>query len=557
MKTQLNIFILLLIVAMTAAKPVYSQLQHMHGVVLDSVTNTPVPYAAVGIKGGYQGTATNVDGGFTFNFNRNDGDTIQVSSLGYHSKEITTTFDNDTIWLKPTSTVLKDIQVFSKNVNERKIIKKALRSVKKNYVRDPFVMKCFFRQYCKSDSAYTRLTEAAFDVYYPKGYRRPLVKGRDFQKRLHMVQVRRLFNEYDNGIHPPVGIRTPLVNDIACNKGNIYPLYEDGSSRTYTLIDYGNLLQDYSFSLEKITSINDQKVYQIGFVKHNNSITNQIPPLIIHSGKLFINMHDYSIIRSEVEVDDFFKRSIVVDYKKYNDKYALFRVKITRGLESSPHLCHTEILNNELVLGKSDKEFVSSISREDLTSYKYDPEFWKNYNALKKNSLEKQIENSLRENAYKTLDEEYRDEQLLTVKTIQEEKEHQKTYDSIISHTEGLVCTVFWHSWGRFSLDKDYKKSIDHMQHYKDKGIKYVFVSTDFTRQFWKNYIHEHNLESERHLRIGANLEKEEKEELGIKRTIDFPQYMLHYNGIRIVDDVAPPYSEEFAETISPYLDEM
>lgn len=67
-----------------------AQAQHtqVSGVVTDSITGEPLPYASVLLKGTTMGGATNDDGRFSFSVPANTSGTLQISYLGYRDREL-------------------------------------------------------------------------------------------------------------------------------------------------------------------------------------------------------------------------------------------------------------------------------------------------------------------------------------------------------------------------------------------------------------------------------------------------------------------------------------
>lgn len=95
----------------------------IEGIVLDSITHTPIGYVNIGILGNTNGTVSNDDGLYSLQLRTSDK-TIQFSSIGFYNK--TFTIENweksDTVFLTPRAYDLNNIEVRSKEFNEEKTL---------------------------------------------------------------------------------------------------------------------------------------------------------------------------------------------------------------------------------------------------------------------------------------------------------------------------------------------------------------------------------------------------------------------------------------------------
>ena len=101
---------------------------HISGLLVDSITNEPLPFAAVFLKGSDRGTMTDENGRFDINTSVNFIN-VSVSLMGYNNKEVFVTkgeSNNITIQLVPTGVALNELVVkpkkekYSKKKKERK-----------------------------------------------------------------------------------------------------------------------------------------------------------------------------------------------------------------------------------------------------------------------------------------------------------------------------------------------------------------------------------------------------------------------------------------------------
>lgn len=113
---------------------IFSQQQVAKGVVLDKVTNEPIPYVNISILESTIGTSSDDDGSYSININEEDVDkNIHLSSLGYKDTTLTVTSFTKlkTIYLQPLAEELDEVVITEKFEEEFLEINK----IKKNRLR--------------------------------------------------------------------------------------------------------------------------------------------------------------------------------------------------------------------------------------------------------------------------------------------------------------------------------------------------------------------------------------------------------------------------------------
>src|SRR5579871_2595476 len=143
--------------------------QAIEGKIVDAENEEPVPFASIGIIGTTRGTSSNIDGEFKLPVSGNVS--LKITCVGYETLTINSPRQVLLIRLKPSTTQLNQVVVFSKEVDAKRIVEKAFAAIPKNYLDHSFEEKFFYRHYCKDDSVYGRLIEAFVDVWKHKGYR--------------------------------------------------------------------------------------------------------------------------------------------------------------------------------------------------------------------------------------------------------------------------------------------------------------------------------------------------------------------------------------------------
>lgn len=95
----------------------------MNGVLIDSITNTPIPFVNIGVFNKNKGTISNSKGIFNISFtNKFKYDSLTISHLNYYTIKIPIkNINNQTIKLKPKANTLSEIVISNKKKKKRKI----------------------------------------------------------------------------------------------------------------------------------------------------------------------------------------------------------------------------------------------------------------------------------------------------------------------------------------------------------------------------------------------------------------------------------------------------
>lgn len=131
--------------------------QIISGIILDSRTDMPIEFAAIGIRGTPKGTVTNALGAFRLQVPPgSDNDTVFVSMIGYHLIEMRVKdVRHDTvIRMSETPLLLKEIVITDKRSSVDDILRAIKQNLKRNYPVNEFAVECFYREIRKENESY-------------------------------------------------------------------------------------------------------------------------------------------------------------------------------------------------------------------------------------------------------------------------------------------------------------------------------------------------------------------------------------------------------------------
>lgn len=157
------------------------------GIVYSHESYNPLAFASVALKNGSKGTVTNGDGRFVVLLDSTSlDDTLTISYLGYRKKHLPVRKaleQQNILYLKQHPVMLQEVLVSSGRA--KRLIKKAIARVARNYPTEGMRMDAFYRAIVKDNGVPVQFSEAVFDLYksaYEQIWRQDkirLVKGRN------------------------------------------------------------------------------------------------------------------------------------------------------------------------------------------------------------------------------------------------------------------------------------------------------------------------------------------------------------------------------------------
>jgi len=387
------------------------------GSVVDKESQNNLESVNISIKNTNISTFSNTEGDFILKVPIDIKETTVIFSLlGYETKEVglnTFTNLNSKIELSLKVTELPQVNV-TQFKNAQSLLKQVFENKRKNYLDDPVLMTAFYRETIKKRNRNVSLTEAVVDLFkqsYMNGSR-DVMKLNKARKSTDYKRLDTLAFKLQGGPF------SALYLDIMK-----YPEY----------LFSDETLDDYKYSFDSPTTINDKLVYVVNFVK----IPDEEP--LGYYGKFYIDANSLALAGATyaLNVDDkkragqvFVKKKPLdveaypteanykVRFQEKNGKWYFsygsanltFKVNKKRKLFNSVYTVSSEMAITDWEpttsasnMGMLKDRLRPSIIISDEVSGFSDPDFWGAYNLIEpdksiESAIEKIRKNLRREN---------------------------------------------------------------------------------------------------------------------------------------------------------------
>lgn len=295
------------------------QKEFIQGILIDSSTTEPISYATIRVKNKAIGVISNMDGSFKIPSKFSIlNDTLQISSMGYSSKEIIISHllpdDINRVFLKPMLVELDGVTLWSSNrgrkqkkekaLSPTEIIARAIENIPGNYPLLPYSYVGYYRDYQWKDGVYTNLNEAIVEVF-DKGF---LTSDFEFTNtqiyeywrnpNFPLDSISERLYDYEN--------KTKIIPRAHLNSygGNEFVILRIMDAiRNYNMHTYSyvyrldtDFIKNHNFSLEHDTSLNGKGLYTIGIHKDTGLVTIK--------GLIYISKDNYEIHKLEYAAYD-------------------------------------------------------------------------------------------------------------------------------------------------------------------------------------------------------------------------------------------------------------
>ncbi len=376
------------------------------GEVIDSESKKPLVFATLTLEGSNISTVTNTEGKFLLKIPKSTVEgNITVSFLGYKSKSIPLNSlrgSANKISLTVSAIELSEVDI-SVPKNALVLVKETLRKKGENYFDDPTLMTAFYRETIKKRRRNVSLSEAVVNIY-----KTPYTSSKRDAVQLFKARKSTDYSRLDTlALKLQGGPFNALFVDIMK-----YPEY----------IFSNESIENYNFSFDRSTRINDKLIYVINF--HQRPSINE--PL--YSGKLYIDaqnkiltsaIYSLNITNKEMASRMFVRKKPAnarvyptevayrVDYREKNGRWYYgysnvlmeFKINWDRKLFNSVYsmTCEMAVTDWEKSLvgdfPKNKNRIKTNIILSDEAIGFADPDFWGEYNIIEP---EKSIESAIK-----------------------------------------------------------------------------------------------------------------------------------------------------------------
>jgi len=370
------------------------EVKTISGIITDSESGEPLPFATIGIMTKGKGTVTNNNGEFGLKIT-NDciDDSLSISYLGYFDRQIPVKEAIENYFnIKMKREYISIPEIIIHNQAPQEILRKAYNSILKNYGNTPAGLTGFYREAVMKKTELQTYSEAILQIY-KSSYSASLLGD-----QIKVIRSRKIEN---------TSRKDTLTVRLKAGLNSCLML--DGARNVFDFLLPENYSQ-YDYHMTDIVTIGDESAFVIEF--------NQKPGLDypLFKGSIYINSYNFAIESAEFEINpsyilktsgDFITYQTKgylmwpvsvkysVSYRKINGRYFLnhargdlcFNAKQKRKLFNSSFNVFFELAITDMTLKN-----VSRFEREDLapvhsvfsrTIKSYDPAFWGNLDFLK------------------------------------------------------------------------------------------------------------------------------------------------------------------------------
>lgn len=376
------------------------------GMVVDSETNKPLIFATLTIEGTNISTVTNTEGNFLLKVPANiQSESMVITFLGYGTKTVSLASlkeENNKIAMDVLVTELPEVSI---SVPREAVIlvKETMRKKGENYLIDPAVMTAFYRETIKKRRKNVSLSEAVVTIF-----KTPYTSSRRDAVQMYKSRKSTDYSKLDT-----------LV--LKLQGGPFNALFVDVMKYPEYIFSEESI-DNYNFSFDRSTRINDRLIYVINFRQRNNI------PEPLYEGKLFIDV-ERKILTSAIYALNITNREMAsrlfvrkkprnakvyptevayrVDYREkdgrwyygYSNAILEFKIDWDKKLFNSVYSMTCEMAitdwekNQELNEPRYRDRLKSTMILSDEAAGFSDPDFWGEFNIIEP---EKSIESAIK-----------------------------------------------------------------------------------------------------------------------------------------------------------------
>lgn len=356
------------------------------GVIIDGVTNEPIPFTNLGLLGTVAGTASDMDGKFELSVpDKYATYVIRVSAVGYSPYEIKVyeakEKGNLKVILQPVAYGIGEVEVRAESLVYKKMLKKVVDNISKNYIAKPYNYLGYFEYKISENDVEGDTKEAIVTIYDSKGYSRSNVADafKEVNYKFSEVRRNRPVKSVLDGLNYFDDIMTA---DIVRNTRNVLDI---DNARDYQLKNKGKLIYE------------GDSVRIIGYeVKKPTLSTSGDAAVTKYSGEIYVNLKDYAVLKNVIHINasdfnrlgrnlipakqakkDNVTMTIITNYKKLNSVYFLSGINITYSYKEGGNTIKGEMQYVTTKVNiKAPEKIAGRMYYEDLKTNK---KFWDSY----------------------------------------------------------------------------------------------------------------------------------------------------------------------------------
>lgn len=373
------------------------------GKILNAKTREPLAYANISILKSPIGTVSNDIGEFDIFIPSNfKYDTLSISYVGYRTlkQRISSSTFGETFYLEEVPTILGEVIVSSDGA--RRLVEEALQSIPSVYPTEPYLLEGFQRSWEKIDFTDSitypgTLIEAALTIYDP-GYGQKKDSPK-YEEEVYLNEVRRsaLMEGWEYGGNM---VKQMLrQNMVRYNRSSI--LFVKSFLEFPNTLEYewegSTVLDSENISIVKIDFPNKRE-FPVSFKVYISEKDKAILRFDLYGIKTEINYSTLLDWHNEViDVTYIFKRHSGKPYLSFTKmKYVIKKLDLAKKKVIRTEYYSKELLINNLIIENVEnlRKALGQPSKSKslaLQTRPYNSDFWKNYNIVKENPMDKDI----------------------------------------------------------------------------------------------------------------------------------------------------------------------
>lgn len=398
-----------LLLTLTGVELAWSQetdsFKEFKGVVVNGRTGSTLEFATLSVSNTNISSVSNLDGEFSLKVPlENLGESVIISYLGY--KRLTMPLSQmqatgNRIALDESFEQLPDVNIAS--VDPDLVVRRVMDNRAVNTLKEPLVVKAFYRESIKKRRTYASLSEAVVDIY-----RSPIAAQSKDYIVLERARKSTDYNKIDTLV---IKLQGGPYNNIGMDM-----------ARNRDLFFSSDVFEIYDFKFDKMVNMNNRNVFVIDF-EQKGAI---VEPF--YRGKLYVDSSSFALVKTVFSLNlqnlakakKFFVKKkplnadvipmdtkYIVDYREQDGKWHFnysrielsFKVKWDKKLFNSIYNIFIEMAVTDWKVNE-DKEVIRSKDRmrrsvilNDQASGFSDPDFWGERNVIEP---DKSIDNAIR-----------------------------------------------------------------------------------------------------------------------------------------------------------------